>query len=90
MLEGAVTPAEIARSALADMDEPARAELMLELLCALRGPRTVELLCFVRRELTARVHELLAAEAGILDGAAHHRAAVIHRGGLLPCTEVQL
>lgn len=51
--------AEIARSALNDMPDPARAAFLAEILIELRGPRAIDLLSKVRAAVSLRMQELI-------------------------------
>lgn len=50
---------ELARSALADMPEPARAAFLAEILIELRGPQALELLSKVKTAVNLRMKDLI-------------------------------
>lgn len=61
---------ELARSALADMPEPARAAFMAYILIELRGPQALELLSQVRTAINLRMQELINEKLPLDDLAA--------------------
>ena len=55
-------PAELARSALNDMPDGARAAFLAEMLTELRGPRAIEQLSKARAAVSLRMQELIDAK----------------------------
>lgn len=53
---------EIARSALGDLPQEARATLLADMLCDLRGPGARSALAIARNRITSRLHDLIAEE----------------------------
>ncbi|SHL97108.1 hypothetical protein SAMN05444389_102429 [Paracoccus solventivorans] len=53
---------EIARSALDDLPEEARAKLLADMLCDLRGPAARDALVTARNRITHHLHDLITAE----------------------------
>lgn len=56
--------AEIARTALGELPETRRAELLTDLLCELCGPTARTALCIARGRITGHLHDLIFAEYG--------------------------
>lgn len=71
--------AEIARSALNDMPDPARAAFLAEILIELRGPRAIDLLSKVRAAVSLRMQELIDEKFPLDDLVAiYGSAAAVH------------